>query len=281
MSIPQPEILLETRDSSLVKFKLPPSIIEVMDEVLAEIKDGWIIEPPIKVFGKDCNQPRDIQFLSNTSKGYFYSGQCAEAQPMGPACKKLLDFANEIASKDLPKPGVLVDYDAVLANKYFDGTKSVGDHSDSEAGLDKNAGVLAMSHGATRKFRIRNKRSKAIVGDYPMSHGTAFQMRGKFQEEFTHGIPVEKKVKDVRVSFTFRKHDPVTEELLWEKWVLKQSMAAQREAAEEEPAKRKREEEEEEEEEEDQEGLEDPERAAGMVYGSTGGAGHGHGGPGM
>jgi hypothetical protein len=31
-------------------------------------------------------------------------------------------------------------------------------------------------------------------------------MGGDFQIEFTHGIPIEKKIKDVRYSLTFRKH---------------------------------------------------------------------------
>jgi len=32
------------------------------------------------------------------------------------------------------------------------------------------------------------------------------QMKGEFQKEFTYEIPVEKKVKTKRISFTFRKH---------------------------------------------------------------------------
>jgi len=31
-------------------------------------------------------------------------------------------------------------------------------------------------------------------------------MGGNFQKEFTHEIPVEKKIKEVRYSLTFRKH---------------------------------------------------------------------------
>ena len=31
-------------------------------------------------------------------------------------------------------------------------------------------------------------------------------MAGNFQKEFTHEIPIEKKVKEVRYSFTFRTH---------------------------------------------------------------------------
>ena len=31
-------------------------------------------------------------------------------------------------------------------------------------------------------------------------------MAGDFQKEFTHEIPAEKKIKEGRISFTFRKH---------------------------------------------------------------------------
>ena len=31
-------------------------------------------------------------------------------------------------------------------------------------------------------------------------------MAGNFQKEFTHEIPIQKKVSDERISFTFRKH---------------------------------------------------------------------------
>ena len=31
-------------------------------------------------------------------------------------------------------------------------------------------------------------------------------MTGDFQNEFTHEIPIEKNIKDIRYSFTFRKH---------------------------------------------------------------------------
>ena len=31
-------------------------------------------------------------------------------------------------------------------------------------------------------------------------------MAGDFQKEFTHEIPIEKKVEGVRYSFTFRRH---------------------------------------------------------------------------
>jgi alkylated DNA repair dioxygenase AlkB len=42
--------------------------------------------------------------------------------------------------------------------------------------------------------------------DVPTNSGEMLIMGGDFQKEFTHEIPIEKKIKHPRISFTFRKH---------------------------------------------------------------------------
>jgi alkylated DNA repair dioxygenase AlkB len=96
-------------------------------------------------------------------------------------------------------------FNGILVNKYANGLDNIGEHSDDESQLD-NAGVVAISYGAIRKFRIRDKKTKKIVKDIPTLPNQIIQMAGDFQKEFKHGIPVEKKVKEPRISFTFRKH---------------------------------------------------------------------------
>lgn len=92
-----------------------------------------------------------------------------------------------------------------MVNKYDDGNNYIGDHCDDEKTLDKG-GVISISYGAVRKFRIRDKVTKKIIIDIPTKSNSIIHMGGDFQKEFTHGIPVEKKVKEVRYSLTFRKH---------------------------------------------------------------------------
>lgn len=70
----------------------------------------------------------------------------------------------------------------------------------------KCRGVVAISIGAVRTFRIRNKIDKKIHTNIKTLPFDIIHMYGDFQNEFTHEIPVEKKVKDVRYSLTFRKH---------------------------------------------------------------------------
>jgi alkylated DNA repair dioxygenase AlkB len=69
-----------------------------------------------------------------------------------------------------------------------------------------SAGVVSVSFGASRKFRIRDKATNNIVIDIPTNSNEILIMGGDFQKEFTHEVPVEKKITTARISFTFRKH---------------------------------------------------------------------------
>ena len=97
------------------------------------------------------------------------------------------------------------NYNGILVNKYKTGADYISAHSDDDKNLD-DTGVVAISYGATRKFRVRDKKTKNIVRDIPLTSYSMIQMGGKFQQEFTHEVPVEKKIMDERISFTFRKH---------------------------------------------------------------------------
>lgn len=95
-----------------------------------------------------------------------------------------------------------------LAQHYTGGTKCIGSHSDDESALDKSGAsrVVSISFGATRTFRIRNKATEEIVLDYPQASGTLLVMEGEFQNQFTHEVPVQKRVNEERISVTFRHH---------------------------------------------------------------------------
>ena len=87
----------------------------------------------------------------------------------------------------------------------MDGNDYISAHSDDETGLD-SVGVVSISYGSERIFRIRKKDTKQKIYDTLTTHCSILHMGGNFQKEFTHEVPVEKKVKDKRISFTFRKH---------------------------------------------------------------------------
>ena len=174
----------------------PLNNITLVGECVEEIKEKLLTKPPIKIRGKEMNQRRDIGFFSNESIGYQYSGQMAASQPLTPALLVLLDTVNTMYE---------ASFNGILVNRYQDGTDYISAHSDNEKMLDK-VGVVSVSYGGQRTFRIRNKSTKAIVQDIRLLPGLILHMGGEFQKEFTHEIPVEKRVKDTRYSFTFRKH---------------------------------------------------------------------------
>ena len=153
--------------------------------------------PEVVVYGKVCHQRRSIGFYSDTSIGYKYSGQIARSRPLSPILAELLDYINTMFG---------ADYNGILVNKYESGEEYIGQHSDDEANLNPEIGVVAISVGAVRKFRICKKGTSQKFVDVPTDNTKIIQMWGQFQREFTHGVPVEKKVRDTRYSFTFRKH---------------------------------------------------------------------------
>ena len=98
-----------------------------------------------------------------------------------------------------------IHYNGILVNQYINGLDYIGPHSDDESSIGNN-GVISISTGTNRKFRIRNKKTKKIEKDIIMTNRMILHMGGNFQKEFTHEIPIEKKITESRLSFTFRHH---------------------------------------------------------------------------
>lgn len=189
------EKLIETDNSYLYLYEY--EVEPIIQQCLEDIEGKLLVNPPIKVFGKPAIQHRSIGFFSDTSIGYKYSGQLAKSIPLTDSLKTLLVKVNKFMK---------ADFNGILVNKYGDGNDYISDHSDDENNLDP-IGVVSISTGAVRKFRIRDKLTKKIVMDIPTSCNQILHMGGDFQKEFTHGVPIEKRVKEIRTSFTFRKHN--------------------------------------------------------------------------
>ena len=169
---------------------------DLLHMCIEDVKNELLENPTLQIYGKTAIHHRSIGFFSDNSIGYYYSGQLAKSKPLSSNLLSLLTIINAHFA---------MEYNGILVNKYGDGNDCIGAHSDDEKGLDVG-GVIAISCGAIRKFRVRNKISKKIVIDIPTISNHILHMGGDFQKEFTHEIPIEKKVKDIRYSFTFRKH---------------------------------------------------------------------------
>ena len=172
------------------------NIDNLLEECVKEIEGKLLYHPPIIIFGKTCHQHRNIGFFSDESIGYMYSRQLNPSTPLTESLSALMQLVNQMFG---------ADFNGILVNQYENGEDYIGKHSDNETYLS-NVGVVCVSYGAPRTFRIRDKMTGKIVTDVPTTSGEIWIMGGDFQKEFTHEIPVEKKVKGSRISFTFRKH---------------------------------------------------------------------------
>jgi alkylated DNA repair dioxygenase AlkB len=170
---------------------------ELIEEAITEVRDKLVLNPEIVVFGKKAYQHRSVGFFSDDETiGYQYSGSIATSQLISPSLSQLLAQVNQTFE---------AEYNGVLVNYYSDGSDYIGAHSDDERHLGP-IGVISLSYGTTRKFRIRDRLTKAIVMDVPLPSGMLVHMGGDFQKEFTHEVPIEKKVREGRYSLTFRQH---------------------------------------------------------------------------
>lgn len=189
--------LIETKKSKL--YVIPDFTEDHFQEILDTISPSLLHEPEITVYGKVANQRRNIAFFSNESIGYAYSGQLIKSQRL--AHPLLIDILKKVNDRLNTK------FNGILVNEYINGEKVVGAHSDDEAALDKiNPCIASIAYGAVRKFRIRDKLSGKIVLDHGHEPCSLIVMQGDFQKEYKHEIPQEKRVKDTRISLTFRHH---------------------------------------------------------------------------
>lgn len=196
------DILIQTEKSFLRKKNINEmeEITNINQELLnfcvEDVKDKLEIKPPIVIYDRIVNQKRDVGFFSDKSIGYYYSNQLAKSKPLTTNLEILMNSVNEMFGSN---------FNGILINRYENGSDYISPHSDDEKNLD-NFGVVSISYGGERIFRIRNKKTKEIEMDIAMNNMDIIHMGGFFQKEFTHEIPLTKKHVDVRYSFTFRNH---------------------------------------------------------------------------
>ena len=199
-----------------------PTIIAACSEAQAGLES----RPEIFVHGKPVRQPRDVGFFSDESAGYHYSRRVAKAKPLTPALRLLLQIVNCIYA---------MDWNGMLINRYNDGDDSIGDHNDSEKGIDMRRGVLTLSFGVPRTFRIRDYvpgKVGPIKYDATTKSCFALRMAGSsFQKRYTHGIPKRANVGGRRFSITFRRHLPEYEASIERKIKAEEAKAANPPAA--------------------------------------------------
>lgn len=157
----------------------------------------------IMVYGKEYVEPRLTGIYSKREgHNFHYSGtdHISNGWPsiideLSNKCKERLSKAEKIS------PNVY-NFDSALVNYYQSGETPIGRHRDKDS---YNTIVASLSFGATRKFIIRDNNTK-IVDTVFLEEGSLFLMFPGMQQNYTHEIPKQLKVKEGRINLTLRQH---------------------------------------------------------------------------
>lgn len=165
----------------------------------AEAEPHLQLHPPFKLFGRLCQPTRRVAFFRTEegSKGYTYAHNTIPAIVMGPHMRCMLNYLNKMFSSH---------FNGILVNDYPNGKAGVKAHRDSESGVDMEAGVVAVSHGGSRVFRVTDKEGNVVL-EWATGSREIMQMGGPtFQEDYKHEIVETAKPVTRRISYTLRVH---------------------------------------------------------------------------
>ena len=166
------------------------------DRLLTVLRDELAWEQrEIVLFGRPILQPRLIAWAG--ALGYRYSGQTLEPRAPTPALAALTARVNAHTG---------VTFNHVLANRYRDGSDSIGLHADDEPELGPDPPVATLSLGATRRFVVKPRRAqRGESRSLDVHHGGLLVMGGTCQRHYVHGVPRQPGVAGERISLTFRR----------------------------------------------------------------------------
>lgn len=101
-----------------------------------------------------------------------------------------------------------------LLNYYSNGESKLGFHADDERSMVDGSPIVSVSLGAKRDFQIKpysdlGKKKWTEMGksgsmNISLSSGDLLFMGGNMQKNYKHAVPPRKRVKESRISLTFR-----------------------------------------------------------------------------
>ena len=169
----------------------PSPAQELMVRLMESVPWG---EEEIFLHGKMVKSPRLTAWYGDSGASYMYSGV-----PHTP-----LDWSPELSAlRELVSSAAGVSFNSVLLNLYRGGEDSVSWHSDDEPELGPEPTIASISLGATRRFRLREKRTREALG-VDLSDGSLLLMKAASQRDWEHCLTKTKRAVGPRINLTFR-----------------------------------------------------------------------------
>ncbi len=102
------------------------------------------------------------------------------------------------------RAAISAPFDSLGCNLYRDEHDSVAPHNDKLADIVKDAPIVLLSLGATRRLSIRAKQLPRRVLNVDMEAGSLLLMSWSTQLHYDHGIPKQRAPVGPRISLAFR-----------------------------------------------------------------------------
>ena len=151
----------------------------------------WV-QPVVAMYGKTFKPKRQVATMG---KPYNYNGNNSKKEtPIPKIIQTIMNKVNDITKKD---------YNTCIANYYPNGEAYICMHDDGE---ENSESIASVSFGATRKFVVQNKSTKEKHFIELKDLDIIVMEGNKFQRDYLHGIPKQVKVKEPRISLTFRNY---------------------------------------------------------------------------
>jgi alkylated DNA repair dioxygenase AlkB len=147
------------------------------------------------MFGRNVLVPRQVAFVADPGVCYRYSGKDHHGAGWPLWLLPMKEEAERLAQQS---------FNAMLLNWYLDGEEYMGWHADDEKILGPAPVVAMLSLGASRPFLFRLKANHKIKHSVELEDGSWLVMSASTQVLWQHSLPVRKRIKEERISLTFR-----------------------------------------------------------------------------
>ncbi|KAK3252057.1 hypothetical protein CYMTET_38615 [Cymbomonas tetramitiformis] len=171
--------------------KVSPTVFDQLWEKRALFEQQFF-----RIFGKRVPIPRRQGLFAATSLTCRFSGMATQSLPLAehPFLEELMATHGKA-------------HNAVFVNWYENNKQHIGAHADDERDIVQDVGILSVTLGHARIFRVRARKTRSVVMDVTLADGDVFFMGGEFQKEFLHEVP--KRAFTVgdgrRIDFTLRR----------------------------------------------------------------------------